>query len=310
MVRIALFLSLLIFSSLHAGAFDHLKKMDTKAGDYRMPNIDCIYLINLDQRPEKLQHSMEELQPYGISPYRVSAVNGWELDLETVNELGVKYGPWMTGNQWGTTYLLEDGGQPHHELVHVVGRNYFCHCMSCGAIGIVLSHLSVLQDAYLSGYETIWVMEDDNEVIQDPRLLSPLIERLDGLVGKGNWDILFTDRDTKSQQGTYVPCSAFAWRPNFMPSNPYKFAEREEISSEFRRIGARYGAYSMIVRRSGIKKVLDFFKRYEIFLPFDMEYTLVPDIRLYTVCEDVVSTQPQALSDNGSANYKRSSQSH
>lgn len=31
----------------------------------------------------------------------------------------------------------------------------------------MLSHLSVLKDALDSGYETIWVMEDDIHIIQD-----------------------------------------------------------------------------------------------------------------------------------------------
>jgi acetolactate synthase-1/2/3 large subunit len=35
-----------------------------------------------------------------------------------------------------------------------------------GAIGIALSHLSILQDAYDSGYETVWVMEDDVDIMQ------------------------------------------------------------------------------------------------------------------------------------------------
>ena len=91
--------------------------------------------------------------------------------------------PGMKIDHMGTCYLLDDSG-PQHEMVQQLGRTYFCHCMSRGAIGIVLSHLSVLQDAYDSGYETIWVIEDDIQVIQDPRLLSSLIDELDATVGK------------------------------------------------------------------------------------------------------------------------------
>ncbi|MFI5334691.1 MAG: hypothetical protein ACHQT8_05965 [Chlamydiales bacterium] len=59
----------------------------------------------------------------------------------------------------------------------------------------------------------------------------------------------------------------------------------------------------MILRRSGIQKILNFLKCHQIFLPYDMEYTLPPDIRLYTVLEDIVSTQPRAPTDNGAPNY-------
>lgn len=269
-----------------------------------MGNIDFIYMINLDQRPEKFSLSCERLAPYGIYPFRFSAVNGWELSLETINDVGVRLEPWMDRGQWGTFYPQEGDGSPQHEVVNAIGKNYFCHCMSKGAIGIVLSHLSILQDAYDSGYETIWVMEDDIKIVQDPQILPFLIDRLDALVGREGWDLLFTDRDTLNNQGNPVPCTAFAWRPNFTPRNPLKFGLREDVGSDFRRIGARYGAYSMIVRRSGIKKLLDFFKNYQIFLPYDMDFTLPNNIQLYTVLQDVVTTQPGAPSDNGGPNYK------
>jgi GR25 family glycosyltransferase involved in LPS biosynthesis len=297
-------LLLLLTTVLEANIEKYLKKCPNKADIHSLKNIDFIYIINLDQRPEKWKSCIDQLMPFGIYPYRFSAVNGWELPLEAINDVGVKYESWMESGKWGTCYLIEDKGEPKHELVYELGKNYFCHCMSRGAVGIALSHLSVLQDAYDAGYETIWVMEDDVLVIRDPRLLSDLVEKLDALVGNHGWDILFTDRDTINQEGQYIPCTAYAWRPNFSPQNPYIFGFVQEISEDFRRVGARYGAYSMIVRRSGMKKILNFFKNYHIFLPYDMEYTLPKDIRLFTVIRDVVSTQPRAASDNGAPNYK------
>ncbi len=298
---------LLIFTSMiRADIDDHLKPAEGKADAARgqVRNIDFIYVINLDQRPEKFQLCLEELKPYGISPYRFSAVNGWELSLEAIDDLGVKYEPlFMESDIWGTRYLLGGDGKPYHEVIHIPGVAYFSHCMSRGAIGIVLSHLSILKDAYEAGYEAIWVMEDDIQVIRNPHLVSDLMDQLDDLVGKEGWDILFTDQDTKNQEGNYVPCTAYAKRPNFKPSNPQKFAERRDLNGDLRSIGARYGAYSMVVRRSGMKKLLDFFRYYQVFLPFDMDFTQPKDIRFYSVIQDVVSTLPKAISDNGAPNY-------
>jgi GR25 family glycosyltransferase involved in LPS biosynthesis len=282
---------------------NYLKKIKDKDGYFQIRNVDFIYMINLDQRPEKYAHTISELAPYDIVPYRFSAVNGWELSLEDINKVGIIYQPWMKRNLMGTCYLPENNEEPYHEIMHIQGRNYFCHCMSKGAIGICLSHLSILKDAYDSGYEIIWVMEDDIEVIKDPHLISDAIEKLDALVGRQNWDILFTDQDTKDKNGNYVPCMGFAQKPNFNPINPDKFYERVDVSEDFRKIGARYGAYSIIVTRTGMKKLLDFMKE-GIFLPYDMEYTLPDSILFYNVRDDIVSTQPQALSDNGSPNYK------
>jgi len=269
-----------------------------------MRNIDCIYMINLDRRPEKFAICRKALSSYGIDPWRVSAVNGWELPLEIVADVGVKYESWMSQGMRGTCFPKEGGGLPSYEPIQTVGKTYFCDQFFLGSIGIVMSHASVLQDAIEAGYKTIWVMEDDIEVIQDPNLLPSLIDRLDALVGEEGWDALFTDRDTKDKTGRYVPCVSYAKRPNFLPSDPERFAKVEAVGDAFRRVGARYGAYSMILRRSGMEKILGFLKAHQVFLPYDMDMTLPNGIRLFTVVEDVVSTQPRAPTDNGAPNYR------
>src|ERR1700722_5324321 len=194
MIRLLFLLCVLSFPSLNAGIEDHFKKVGDKSGLHSMQGIDFIYMINLDQRPEKFARSIEQLAPFGIYPHRFSAVNGWELSLKVLNNLGVKYSPQMKSSNKGTCYLLKGDGQPYDEVMRKVGRAYFNHGLSRGAIGCVLSHLSVIQDAYDSGYETVWIMEDDIEIIQDPHLVSGLIDELDVQVGKGNWDVLFTDK--------------------------------------------------------------------------------------------------------------------
>jgi GR25 family glycosyltransferase involved in LPS biosynthesis len=292
--------------SLHGSLEDHLKPVSNKSEATAFENIDCIYVINLDQRPEKYALTTSQLEPWGIHPCRFSAVNGWELSFEALNDIGVKYQPWMRKNLWGTSYLPEDKGIPSHEVMHKIGKNYFCHCMSRGVVGIVLSHLSVLKDAYESGYHRIWVMEDDIYIPagSDPRDVCGLIDELDRLVGKDGWDIFFTDTDTKSQKGENVSCYSCAPRPDMDPKDPYKFAKRRNLSKHFMEVGARYGAYSMIVNRCGMEKLLDYYKKYPIFLPFDMEYILPDNIKLISCKQDVVTTLSNALSDNKAPNYE------
>ncbi len=282
----------------------YFKKVKNRSAGHSMKNIDFIYMINLDERPEKFAACKKKLGLYGIVPFRFSAVNGWKLPTHVINAVGVRFKLGEHQVLMGTTYDQENG-HAHEELMQVTGRTYFCQGMGRGSIGIVLSHLSVLQDAYDEGYKTIWVMEDDIEVIQNPTKLSRLIEKLDIFVGEENWDILFTDKDTKGQDGNYVICTSYCPRPNFIPSSPSQFEVRKIVSPSFRKISARYGAYSMIIRRSGMKKILDFMKKYKLFAPYDMEFYLPEEIQLYTVLQDVVSTEPQALSDNRFPGYQR-----
>lgn len=283
-------------TSLIGGIEEHFKPVADKSGFHSICNVDFVYMINLDHRPEKFSYCSRQLERYGISPCRFSAVHGWELSDVVLNELGVPYQTEM-GDGMMATYYFHNAS--HAEPLGVPGKTYFCYGMTKGAVGIVLSHLSILQDAYDSGYETIWIMEDDIELIRNPHLVSEAVEHLDQLVGKGEWDILFTDRDTKGKDGKYVVCRSFAPRPNYAPKDPMKFAkEPQQLNDEFQRIFARYGSYSMVIRRSGMKKLLDFFKTYHLYLPYDMDFYLPDDINLFSVLADIVSTQPDAISDN------------
>ncbi len=281
-----------------------LCKIEAKPNRHVFEEIDYIYMINLDERPEKFSKASYGLEFYGISPYRFSAVNGWKLPIESITQLGVKFtGGALRENFLGSVYHEIDGTlYRSNQIIQDDGETYFSMGLSRGSMGIVLSHLSVLQDAYDSGYQTIWVMEDDVEAVDDPRIIPGLIRNLDGIAP--DWDILFTDTDTKDVSGKHVPCRALAARPNFCIETLDTFLNRFYLVGEnLSRIGMRYGAYSMIVRRSGMKKILNYFKTYGIFLPYDMDFWLVPDIKMYCVNKDIVSHAAGSLTDNNLPHY-------
>ena len=291
------------------GIENQLKKAEGKSGIHRIPKIDFIYMINLDERPEKYLAASKELEPYGITPYRFSAVNGWELSMEAINEVGLQYQPEMT-SLFSTTYPVEAGGIPSHEFMCVEGRAYFAHCLRPGAIGCVLSHLSVLQDALDSGYETIWVMEDDIQVVSDPSVISMLIEKLDTLVGKNRWDVLYTDLDYRVGEGRYTPAIGAAKRPDMDCSFVERFHEKytrvTNVGKDFRKITARFGTHSMIIRRNGIRKLLEYSKQHKIYLPYDIDNYMVPGILRYSVNYDIVTNRIGAESDITGPYYKDS----
>ena len=302
MIKLTFFLLPLAF--VFADIDDHFKKIERKTDGHSIRNIDFIYLINLDQRPEKFQMSLNQLKPYGIEPFRFPAVNGWELSLEAINDIGVIFSPGMDGDFMGTSYHTGGDGSPSHENIEVPGQAYFIHTFSRGGAGCALSHLSVLQDAFDSGYETIWVMEDDIEVLRDPTILPHLIDKLDAIVGTKGWDVLFTDRDFRNSNGWHVPGYGATRR---LGLDRRQFAEdfsfKVDVSSDFRKIANRYGTHSMIIRRSGMKKILQFFKAHQIFAPYDMDLIYVPGINLFTVSDDVVGNLPHAISDLGVPHY-------
>lgn len=289
---------------LHAEEIDkYFKPAVDKPCTHQMRNIDFIYVINLDERPEKYERTMEVLKPYGICPFRFSAVNGWQLSFEALDDLGVKYQPGSPPGPIASVFRhVGDKEYPSFEIMQEEGIAYYCHSMSRGAIGCILSHLSVLQDAYNSGYNTIWVMEDDVRIISDPHEISTLIDTLDRLAH--DWDVFFTDNETKGSDGNRVICGGIRPRPNFPYQSLAHYVNRTYVTEDIVKLGLRFGSYSMIIRRSGIKKLLDYFKTYKLFFPYDMDYFFPPDIKRYACTRDIVTTIAGGISDNGNPTYK------
>lgn len=278
----------------------YLKPVKNKSLNSTLPGIDFIYLINLDERPEKYEATAAALQKYHVQPCRFSAINGQQLSTSLLGELGFKIFSGMGKDKWIGSIYKEFHGQEYisNEIIGKKGVSYFSLGMSRGAIGCLLSHLSVLKDAYDSGYQTIWVMEDDAQVLEDPHEISGLIKKLDATVGE-DWDVLFTDSDYKGKDGSSVPCRSLAARPNFpMQTLDFYLNRFYPVSIDFFRVGMRYGTYSMVIRKSGMEKILSFYKRYSIFLPYDMDYWLIDDLKMYASAREIVSTLPGAISDN------------
>jgi|GEM_PF-251849 len=321
-MRVFFYCSLLCASCFcHADLTPYLKK-DTAEKIEKCPikNIDFIYMINLDHRPEKFQKSLDQLKPYKITPHRFSAIYGTELPPETINSVGLKFMPGMNKGKQPAVCFSSDG--PGNSIVaqykqlneDSYGKTAFYRTMTVGTIGCSMSHLSVLQDAYDAGFETIWVMEDDIVIKQDPHKLSSLVKKLDKLVGKKGWDILYTDTDGSDalesplynkQQDLEKDLTAdlsFYERPDMNLSDRSSLAKRSVLSEDFVKIGSRMRTHSMIIRRAGMKKILDFANQHHIFIPYDHEIALVPNIQMFRLRYDLATFDTLSQSDTHTGN--------
>jgi GR25 family glycosyltransferase involved in LPS biosynthesis len=294
-------LALICFANLNAGIEKYFKKAENKSAGHSMNGIDFIYMINLDPRPEKYESTMNALRPYGITPYRFSAVNGWHLSFEALDELGIVYEEGMPHGPIASVYRHKNGKEyQSFEVMKEPGVAYYSHSLSRGAIGCLLSHLSIMQDAYDSGYNTIWIMEDDIRVVSDPHEISSLIDILDTV--EPDWDVLFTDNEIKGGTGP-VPCTVIRPRPLVQIKPLEYYLQRRNVHADIVKIGMRFGSASMVLRRSGMKKMLDFFKTYKVYFPYDIDYFFVPNINLYALNKDVVTNIIGGESDNGGPTY-------
>ncbi len=131
-----------------------------------LEGIDYIYVINLEERPEKWDKISEEFGKYDLILNRVSAINGWKIPEEKRQEL-VRY--------------------PIRPL-------------RGGEIGCFLSHLSVYQDAAKKEVKAVWICEDDIQFEKSPKNIPFLVKQLTKI--DPDWDILYTDY---SEAGS-IPC--------------------------------------------------------------------------------------------------------
>jgi GR25 family glycosyltransferase involved in LPS biosynthesis len=292
-------------SALFAAPLDkHLKKIEGKNQPSQIRNIDFIYMINLDQRPERLKKMIEEFAPYAIQFHRFPAIYGWSLPQSVMEEIGLIFKPWMkTMINYPVLYngyaAVEPDKRPFLQLgPNLYEKSCFSVSMKPGGIGCALSHLSILQDALDSGYKTIWVLEDDVKIINNPHELSEDIDLLDKFVGESGWDILYTDDKNFYKEHGDVE---WIWRPDLQIDN------RNLIYSidfgTFHKIGGRGHTHSMIIRRSGIEKILAFEKTYGLFLPYDMELSVIPGLCLYNLKQNKV-VQNFAPSDTNEKNFE------
>jgi len=124
-----LFLVILYFGKIEGAPFrDYLVTIDTKEIDSGIELVDAIYFLNLDKRPDRLEYMNDTLNKCAIHAIRVSACDENQICEHIIHKL--------TGRYYKDSLLLKNKQ-----------RNYRA------AIGCLLTHLSILQDAFLKGFQ-------------------------------------------------------------------------------------------------------------------------------------------------------------
>lgn len=231
-----------------------------------LKNVDQIYVINLDLRYHKWERSRKELEKFGLNALRVSAVNGWLMDRDLMEEIRREALKW--------------------------------HCLSDGQLGCFLSHLTILKDALKRDYKCIWVLEDDLIGLEDLSEIDSLVDKMHAF--DPEWDLLFTNVNNRIEGRMDRPMLTFemVMGPNFdysLVTDPTFVPKENEY---FRRIQRRLGTYSMIFSRKGIKKMLAFIEKEKIFFPLDMQLHCCPERRCYVSKKEYI-TYSTTESDTG-----------
>jgi len=223
-----------------------------------LKNIDCIYVLNLDERSEKWHYTNSILAKYGITYNRFSGITGWKF----------------TDEEWAEIKKL-----------------YSNKCnLQKGKVGCILSHLSIIQDAYDRGFENIWILQDDIDILRDPKLIDEYVDQLSEIDPK--WDLLYTDLDMRQYENPEKPlkalCITGATRDNQKPHSESWYLQRYNINEDFQRIRLRYGFHSVILSRRSMEKILYYFKHVELQTCFDIDVDFVPEINQYGLRDPII----------------------
>lgn len=295
-----------VTSSVYANIEHHFKKFEKSPHLTSIRNVDLVYLINLDQRSERRAACLEKLAEFGIAPQRFSAIYGWHIPVWVYDEIGLSFQPGMWIGPENVLYIPPNG---YCRMVRLgeefYNKTVFSSWLTPGGVGCTMSHLSVLQDAFDSGYQTIWILEDDFVIVDDPHRLSGLIEQLDQAVGADGWDILYTDPDylhIPDNTPDILALLPMKWRPDMPRFDLKTLLEHTPIGADFFKIGSRNRTHSLIIRRSGMEKILTFYKTRRLFLPYDHELAFIPHIRLF-VTRELIVDMSDSTSDTKDRNF-------
>ncbi len=221
--------------------------------------IDAIYLINLDRRGDRLAYMKQLFLEHGLHAQRLSACDGERLSLETIKTL---IGPYSNSS------LLK-----RHP----------------GAVGCIISHISVLYDAFIRGFKVIWVLEDDVEILENPKQLNVLMKQLNAQ--DPSWAIFYTDPDFRRNEHQCIfPLIKQAFRPGQVSWE----CDRKErriplIEGVIDRVYYRWGTHSMIISAEGIHKMIDHFLHSHLYTPIDIDMHTIAEMRQYCSVVPIVT---------------------
>lgn len=240
---------------------EHLTSVEITEAESGIAPVDCLYVINLDERWERWEQTLQMCRQYGLHPNRVSAVNGWRIPEQVQCDLAFPHPRRLKG----------------------------------GVLGCLLSHLSVLSDAKQRNFDLIWVLEDDVEILEDPRLLTEMLSTLSLL--DPEWDIFYTDVDSRAPDKGYVRSLGSDFRPGEKVYSAVYYQKRFVMNEDIMQIRSRFGTYSMMVSSRGVRKILDYFSIRPVWTAIDIDIHYIPGIRQYATRRDIVTNIRGSSSD-------------
>lgn len=121
---------------------------------------DAAYLINLDRSPERLKRASNELEMANLKYQRFAAVDGYKLEIKSLNNGEIITGQQLKNANAKTTPNTKYKISYDHSDFGNFSFN-FEGSFTAGELGVLASHIAIWRDASNKGYNTIIIFEDD-----------------------------------------------------------------------------------------------------------------------------------------------------
>jgi hypothetical protein len=186
-------------------------KGKNKGADHSMAKIDFVYSI---ARKDCRRYNDFDYRffKHCICPYRFTSVSKGEISSNTMDKACVH-------GRSSFRKILANKLEGHHgenvlsqDKMNDYSVGYVHKHMSLRALAESLSHISVVKDAYDSGYQHIWIMDSGTEVRCDPNILSSYVQRANEEIN--DWTILYTDYSERDVKDNLKPVGRMYGRPD------------------------------------------------------------------------------------------------
>jgi hypothetical protein len=186
-------------------------KGKNKGADHSMAKIDFIYAI---ARKECRRYTDFDYRffKHSICPYRFTSIKSSELSYNTMDKACVH-------GRNSFKKILANRLEVHNgknilsqEKMYDYNVGFVHKHMSLRVLASSLSHLSVVKDAYDSGYQHVWILDSGTELRGDPNILSSYVQRAEEEVG--DWTILYTDYSERDIKDNLKPVGRMYGRPD------------------------------------------------------------------------------------------------
>lgn len=171
----------------------------------------------------------------------------------------------------------------HTQKLSQALKNKYCSKnVSSYLLAQILTHLTAYQHCLQNNIPLALMLEKNAFIYSEVQNLFTTLNELEKLYPK--WDILFTDLHY------HLPKDGSIAKPQITKNNKI-IPTHKALSNNISSVNSRYGTVSYIISLRGMNKILEYYTRNWLDLPFDQALFKIPRLRIFSVNEDIITNE-------------------